>query len=79
MADVLIRKKGLAGRITLNRPEALNALSYEMVSEIEKALIAWRDDASIRCVIIDGAGDKAFRAIIRSRKNSSPKNTASMR
>ncbi|MEP1443822.1 MAG: enoyl-CoA hydratase/isomerase family protein [Hyphomicrobiales bacterium] len=60
--DVLIRKEGLAGRITLNRPDALNALSYEMVTEIEKALIAWRDDTSIRCVIIDGAGEKAFCA-----------------
>ena len=60
--DVLIRKEGLAGRITLNRPEALNALSFEMVTEIEKALIAWRDDASIRCIIIDGAGEKAFCA-----------------
>lgn len=60
--DVLIRKEGLAGRITLNRPEALNALSFEMVTEIEKALISWRDDASVRCVIIDGAGEKAFCA-----------------
>ena len=60
--DVLIRKEGLAGRITLNRPEALNALSYEMVLAMENALVEWRDDPSIRCIIVNGAGEKAFCA-----------------
>lgn len=60
--DILIWTEGVAGRITLNRPEALNALSYAMVLEIEKALMSWRDDTRIRCVVIDGAGDRAFCA-----------------
>lgn len=61
-AHVLIRIIGKAGRITLNRPKALNALNYEMVLEIEKALVAWADDPAVVCVIIDGAGERAFCA-----------------
>ena len=36
--DILIRREGCAGRITLNRPEALNALTWEMVTAIHRAL-----------------------------------------
>lgn len=50
------------GIITLARPEALNSLSLAMVRDITKALLAWRDDASIRAVVIRGAGDRAFCA-----------------
>jgi enoyl-CoA hydratase len=60
--DVLIRKEGRAGRITLNRPAALNALSWAMALEIEKALDTWADDGEVSAVIIDGAGEKAFCA-----------------
>ncbi|MFQ5438396.1 MAG: enoyl-CoA hydratase/isomerase family protein [Paracoccaceae bacterium] len=62
MADILIRTTGRAGRITLNRPEALNALTYEMCSEIEAALDVWRDDDAVALVIIDAAGERAFCA-----------------
>ncbi len=60
--DVLIRKEGRAGRITLNRPAALNALTWAMALEIEKALDAWADDPQVRAVIVDAAGEKAFCA-----------------
>ena len=60
MSDIEIRIVGKSGRITLNRPKALNALTYEMCLEIEKAIDAWRDDASVELVVIDAAGDKAF-------------------
>ncbi len=60
--DVLIRKEGRAGRITLNRPAALNALTWAMALEIEKALDSWVDDAQVRAVIVDAAGGKAFCA-----------------
>ena len=46
--DVLIRKQGRAGRITLNRPTALNALTWAMALEIEKALDAWAHDAEVK-------------------------------
>lgn len=62
MSDVLIRIKGRAGRITLNRPEALNALTYEMCLAIEAALDSWRDDDRVALVIIDATGDRAFCA-----------------
>ncbi|MDT8327499.1 MAG: enoyl-CoA hydratase/isomerase family protein [Roseovarius sp.] len=61
-ADIHIRKEGRAGRITLNRPKALNALTYEMALAIEAALDQWRDDAAVDLVIIDALGDKAFCA-----------------
>ena len=62
MSDVLIRREGRAGRITLNRPKALNALTYEMLTGIERALDSWADDAAVELVVIDAAGDKAFAA-----------------
>ncbi|MBT2130749.1 enoyl-CoA hydratase/isomerase family protein [Aliiroseovarius lamellibrachiae] len=62
MADISIRKSGKAGRITLTRPDALNALSYEMCLAIDEALIAWVDDPDVHLIIIDAEGDRAFCA-----------------
>ena len=62
MTDILIRTEGRAGRITLNRPDALNALTWDMCLAIEKALDDWRNDEAIALVIIDSAGDRAFCA-----------------
>ena len=61
-ADVLIRIVGRAGRITLNRPQALNALTYGMVVAIGDALRAWTSDRRVALVVIDAAGDRAFCA-----------------
>ncbi|HEY9058500.1 MAG TPA: enoyl-CoA hydratase/isomerase family protein [Aurantimonas sp.] len=60
--DVLIRVEGKAGRITLNRPKALNALTWEMARAIEAALRDWATDEAVALVIIDAAGDRAFCA-----------------
>jgi len=62
MADINIRIEGKLGRITLNRPKAMNALTYEMCLEIETALDAWRGDDSVKMLLIDAAGDRAFCA-----------------
>jgi 3-hydroxyisobutyrate dehydrogenase len=62
MTDIDIRKDGHAGRITLNRPRALNALTYEMCLAIEDALWTWRDDPTVKLVLIDANGNKAFCA-----------------
>ncbi|MDO5529037.1 MAG: enoyl-CoA hydratase/isomerase family protein, partial [Paracoccus sp. (in: a-proteobacteria)] len=59
---LLTRKDGRAGRITLSRPRALNALSYDMVRGIHAALDEWRGDDSVDLLIIDGEGEKAFCA-----------------
>lgn len=60
MSDILIRQNGRAGHITLNRPKALNALTWEMCLALERALDRWRDDPAIDLIMIDGAGDRAF-------------------
>ncbi|MCQ0971703.1 enoyl-CoA hydratase/isomerase family protein [Paracoccus sp. TK19116] len=62
MEDLIVRKSGRAGRITLNRPQAMNALTREMVQGIHAALRDWRDDAEVDLVVIDGAGERAFCA-----------------
>jgi enoyl-CoA hydratase len=60
--DVVIRSEGAAGRITLNRPKALNALNLAMTDAITAALVQWRDDDRIKHIVIDGAGGRAFCA-----------------
>ncbi|SUZ32455.1 putative enoyl-CoA hydratase echA8 [Roseibaca ekhonensis] len=62
MTDLHIRREGRAGRITLDRPQALNALSYEMCREIDAALRRWASDDAVALVIMDATGDKAFCA-----------------
>ena len=62
MADIDIRVEGKIGRITLNRPEALNALTYEMVLKVEDTLDAWANDDRVALILIDAIGDKAFCA-----------------
>ncbi len=60
--DIHIRRQGKAGRITLTRPKALNAMTYDMAMAIEKALDEWRDDDAVRLVLIDTEGERAFCA-----------------
>jgi len=60
--DVIIRRVGDVGRITLNRPKALNALNQAMVTAMVEALVSWRDDAAVKAVVVDGAGEKGFCA-----------------
>lgn len=62
MSDISIRVTGAAGRITLTRPKALNAVTYQMVTAIDAALQMWRDDPAVTRVIIDAEGEKAFSA-----------------
>ncbi|WP_254432873.1 enoyl-CoA hydratase/isomerase family protein [Ruegeria arenilitoris] len=62
MSDIDIRTTGRAGRITLTRPKALNALSYEMCMAIDTALRNWREDDEVDLVILDAEGEKAFCA-----------------
>jgi len=62
MNDVLIRITGVVGRITLNRPAALNALTHDMVRAIDAALIDWAPRDDIAMLVIDATGDKAFCA-----------------
>ena len=56
MSDIHCRIEGCAGRVTLNRPQALNALTHDMCLSLEAALLAWRDDPAVSHVVVDGAG-----------------------
>ena len=62
MTDVRIRREGHAGRITLARPKALNALTWEMCLAIERALDAFAADDAVRLLVIDAEGERAFCA-----------------
>ncbi|OOY25104.1 enoyl-CoA hydratase [Thioclava sediminum] len=57
---MIARKEGRAGRLTFNRPKALNALDHDMAMAIEAALDRWRDDPEVDLVVIDAVGDRAF-------------------
>ncbi len=62
MTEIHIQMEGRAGRITLQRPQALNALTYDMIPAIEAALDACADDDAVRMLVLDAEGDKAFCA-----------------
>ncbi|WGY02091.1 enoyl-CoA hydratase/isomerase family protein [Nocardioides sp. QY071] len=70
--DVRIERLGPVGRIVLDRPRALNAITLGMVERIHAALEEWRD-AGLRAVVVESASDRAFCAggdIRRVRENS---------
>lgn len=58
---ILLETHGRVGLITLNRPQALNALNAQLVSEVNQALDALEADANIGCIVITGS-KKAFAA-----------------
>ncbi|MGJ7907151.1 enoyl-CoA hydratase/isomerase family protein [Actinopolyspora sp. H202] len=60
--QVLLDVRGTLGRITLNRPKALNSLTMEMVTSVLEALERWRADDRVRTVLIEGAGDRGLCA-----------------
>ena len=62
MADVSLRTAGRAARITLERLDALNALTLDMIEAILPKLSEWAQEDSIDMLIIDASGDKAFCA-----------------
>src|SRR5882672_3017591 len=60
--DVIFRREGALGHITLNRPMALNALTHGMVAAILAQLKDWARDPLIRAVVIDAVPGRAFCA-----------------
>ena len=60
--EAICERIGSAGLITLNRPQALNALTLGMVRTIAAALDTWETDSAVTRVVIRGAGEKAFCA-----------------
>ena len=62
MSDVIAVKEGLAGRLRLNRAKALHSLNRQMVRDMARALIEWRDDPDVRIILIDHAEGRGFCA-----------------
>ena len=60
--EILARIEGRVGRITLNRPAALHALTTNMVRLMTQALLAWREDTAVELVMFDHAGERGFCA-----------------
>ncbi|MGB5949384.1 MAG: enoyl-CoA hydratase [Parvibaculum sp.] len=59
--NILVETKDAVGLITLNRPDALNALNKVLMDELSLALDVFEADAAIRCIVITGS-QKAFAA-----------------
>jgi len=59
---VLTRVEDGVGRLTLNRPRALNALTRQMCELMTQALLAWKDDPAVEMVLLDHAGERGFCA-----------------
>jgi enoyl-CoA hydratase len=58
---IIVETRGKVGLVTLNRPQALNALNAKLVNELNQALDAFEADAGIGCIVITGS-EKAFAA-----------------
>ena len=59
--NILVETRGHVGLITLNRPQALNALSSGLVDDLGRALDVFEDDDGVRAIVITGS-EKAFAA-----------------
>jgi len=60
--NIILDASGAVGRITLNRPKALNALNEATLRELTMAVREVRRGRIVRCLVLTGAGDKAFCA-----------------
>ena len=59
---ILVETKGAVTLITLNRPQALNALNSQVLADLIVAFAAFEADPDQRCAVITGSGEKAFAA-----------------
>ena len=62
MDTIIVEHAGPVATVTLNRPAVLNALNLQLLDELASALADLGSDANLRCVILTGAGAKAFAA-----------------
>ena len=62
LTNLTLERDGAVSIITIARPHVLNALNVETLAELRALLLDAQQDDSVRCLIITGAGDKAFAA-----------------
>ena len=58
--EVLVRHEGVAGFLSLNRPKAIHALTQDMDHAMTAALLGWRDDDTVKAVVIDHSEGRGF-------------------
>ena len=61
-SDILFERRGVAGIVILNRPQALNAVTHAMVRALADKLAGWAEDDAVTRVIVTAAGTRAFSA-----------------
>src|SRR3989442_15834806 len=59
---VLVEKTQGVAIVTMNRPEQLNAMSYQLSTELHETVQRMSEDAEVGCIVITGAGNRAFSA-----------------
>ena len=59
---ILVQRDGAIATVTLNRPERMNALNQAMWAGLGSAMRELDADNNLRCIVLRGAGDKAFAA-----------------
>ncbi|MCC9043363.1 enoyl-CoA hydratase/isomerase family protein [Myroides sp. M-43] len=62
MSVIITDIRGSVGLITINSERSLNALSMEIVTQLKNTLVKWKDEDGVKCVFLQGAGEKAFCA-----------------
>jgi enoyl-CoA hydratase len=62
LENLVLETDGAVATITINRPKVLNALNGQTLDELRRTILALRHDDAIRCVVVTGAGEKAFIA-----------------
>ncbi len=60
--DLLVKRDGAAGILSLNRPKAIHALTFDMVHAMTAAMLEWRSDPAVGAVLIDHAEGRGFCA-----------------
>jgi enoyl-CoA hydratase len=58
--EILFDRRGGAGIVVLNRPQALNAVTHRMVLALRAQLDRWRDDPAVTRIVVTAAGERAF-------------------
>jgi enoyl-CoA hydratase len=62
VTEVEVRVEGACGRLTLNRPSALNSLTLTMVRALNAALRQWMEDPAIEFILLEGVGERGLCA-----------------
>ena len=60
--NLLLERDGAVAIVTINRPKVLNALNSQTVDELRRAMLELKADASVRAIVLTGAGEKSFVA-----------------